>query len=349
MQVPDQVDTFHLRELADDIDKRASRIMADDFNRVVPAAALAEVKAKIHQEVSTLCVEFANDLMELKARLGTQEILSPDRRIPTVEELAADLPSIYTPPQGEDGSEPSAGARQQWSLALLNWVVHSWLQVYGNLMRRLDPTRPVAPQVEMELDDETRLVEVPLPRELDLMADTWQLAKRLTFEYIHVKAEVLRAFGHDVPGVCVNWEQEPDQAWRDAEKAFWSNNLYTPVLLARALRHAFLQALQLTGPAYPVDLGVLPTCQLPILAERVGLQLPFDAQLLGAIASHLDSCQSYCDTLSVSLLYPTYRIVGKVVRDLLALPKAPNLPEHAAAVLAEAMGAENEPQSEAGY
>jgi len=341
MRIEDRVDPFKLHKLAEDIDRRTFRIMAEDFNKAVAPDALTALKDNIRQEVSTLVAEFVNDLMELKQRLGLEELLSPDQRIPTVAELAQQLPLMYSGPSLAKHSGEDQEAWKRWTLTRLNWIIHSWFQVYGSLTQRLDPTSPVSAVAQPVDTGGANPIEVPQPMQIELAASTWQLVRRMTLEYLQAKANLLQAYGQDVPSVNINWVREANQVWRDAEKAFWSNSLSADILLAHALRDALLQALQLTGPAYPVDMRSLDTCQLPFLAQRAGVPLPFTPQLLGDVAFQLESYHSFCAKPDASLLYPLYRIVGEAVRHLLELPDDPTVPERVRQVLAEVIGADD--------
>jgi hypothetical protein len=226
-------------------------------------------------------------------------------------------------------------------------IVYSMIEIQAELSARLGSKAPLTVTVEDPTSSTAPALRVPQPLAIDLIGDIWQLVHRLTHEYTKAKADVLRAHGHAVPPIRLPFVLDRDQAWIDAEKAFWHNAPYGSILLSQALRSAFLHALGIAAGSCPVDLQSLPTWELPAVATRAGLSLPFKAELLGGIAYYLESCQARCVVASVGVLHPVFLILKATVASLLALPHDPALALRARTVLSEMAPANEEAEAHA--
>lgn len=344
---PSNNDPFNLGDLAEDIDRRVFALIIGDFEQLVPMDALARLKKAMLQEVGTLMVELLNDLKYLKQRYKITDLLGEEQRLPTVAQLVDQLPQAYGEPLPTGDAETDAKRREEWAVAQLNWVLHSLLAVYGSLVHQLTPDTPITVEVAVSTEAGDKELSIARPQQIDWAADTWHLVKRLTYEYLEQRAEVVRAYGDAAPQVSITIEDERIRVLDDIRRAFWRNRTYAPLLLLQALREGLLHAIQLNAATAPLDLRRLATNQLPFLAERAGVPLPYPAKALSQVARQLEACQAYCAIWRVSLLYPTYRIVEEVVEHLLGLPLDPDVPQRAAQVLAEATAEQNEQSAQA--
>jgi hypothetical protein len=332
-----EVDPFHLRELSEDIERRTFQILVNDFPSIVSLDALNKVRLDLLNEINTLIAELMNDVLALQQHLGIEDIINRESRIYSLPELAELLPTLCRITPEPDGVAASSEDLKQQCITQVKWVVHVWMQVFANLAQRLSDKNPMAVQVEVRSGDEDKLVSVPLPMEIDIAVSTWQMVRRLVMEYLQKKADLLRAYGDNLRPIMINYTHDNDLAWNEARSAFWNNTSTAAVVLLQGMRDAFLQALDLRGPEYPVDLRMLPTDQLPFLAQRVGVIQPFDPKVLHTIALNLEWWQAYCTIAPVSLLYTYYRIVGETVEKLQVQPPSQEMRRKVNEILAQCM------------
>jgi hypothetical protein len=341
-----EIDPFNLHELVEDIDRRAFKILMDDFPAVVPPEALDKIRGDLLLEVNTLVGEMLNDIFALQQQLGIDDIINPQKRIFTLAEVAEQMSIVYSQPKITGDDEVDREARKRWCVAQVNWVIYSWIQVYGNLVKRLSGTIPMTVQAVIDTGTEDKLVSVPRPLEIDIAMNTWQMVKRLVLEYFQKKADSLRACGENALNISINLQDRNDRLLQNAREAFWHNEFHTAVLLLQAFRDAFLKVLQLRDPDCPIDLRDLPTAQLPSLAQQAGVSLPFDFAFLTRIAMQLETCQAACGTMPVSVLYPAYRIVEVIVENLLGLPADPGVKQKVFDILVRTMEGNHDDQAE---
>lgn len=314
MTIPPNVDPFHLVELTNDIDRRCFNVMVRDLPSVISVGAIRETRRKLRNEVRDLVSTMTTDWQELQRQTGRADILPPNHRLLDMEGLVELLPRVYSPPTLGAGTEGGAKALEDWYVDRVRWIIDSWFKVYGHLITRLsDETEPLG---DVRLDEPGDKEAMPVPRPLELYTDMdlWRLVHRLTIEYVHARADLMRIAD---PSILPGAMQVSDEDWLEvASEAFWRIKPSAPSLLIDALRQALLLTLRLPDPRLRVDLRALPTSSLVILAAEAGLAFPVEVQVLVDVVLHLEGCQAYCKTPPASMLYPAYRIVDHVVKSL---------------------------------
>ena len=313
------LDPFNIAKLTATIDRGMFRIFTRDFPAVVSEDSLKSIKLKLRDEAGTLITEMWNDIRHLNAHSKVGNFLVSEDRIPTLSQMAAQLPVIFTYPDRTGEAEADGKALIQHHIGRVKWTFNIWLQVYGQLLQRIADGSPVAVETTIDFEGVEELVRVPLPSEIEAINCAWQIARRLTFEYLQAKAELLIAAGEDVPRIAI----DDDESSRDVvalRRAFWANEPNTSISMLFALRSALLRSTGLKGQDLPIDLRLLPTDQLIVLAHGAGVQFPIALELLGNIAYDLEGIFFSCRPIAVSLLYPFYRILDTTIAHLNELP-----------------------------
>jgi len=333
MNIHSDVDPFNLARLTEDIDRGFLRILMREFPSVVSEEALSNIRVKIRDEVRTLISEMLSDIQNLNTLPAVGGFLKPDERIQTVKQMAEQLATVFDISTASDEKEDTKSIAYWQGRA--KWIFFIWLQVYGNLMQRVGNSEAVVGETTFQFEGGDEHIRVPLPSQIDNMYNIWQLTRRLTLEYLQAKAELLIASGENVPHIQITHDDAKERGTIELSKAFWGNNPQGSLMILHSLRSVLLSVLQLDNRELPIDLRLLPTNQLILLAHESGIQLPFALEVLGNLTYDLEGSYYHCRPIPVHILYPIYRIMDETITYLSNLKPSEEVAERALAILSQ--------------
>lgn len=333
MITPPNIDPFNLVSLSEDINERCLRILASDFPAVVSEASLNTLKEKFRDEIFALFTEMLNDWQCLREKDNLSNLLGKDWVIPTVEMMVQKFPSIYQQPPSDELANGNQ-ANIQWHAAQVEWTVNAWMQVWGHLTKQVQTKSVEDGKVDKKRDDEELLIDIPRPSEILVITRLWQKIRVLTFEYLQKKARLLEAIGEE--SVQIDIANERRSLINEANQAFWEHKSDAHILLLQAFRETLIQTLRLNKEVAALP-GQLSTSNLLGIAYMSGLEFPFEAQVIGNIVFDLERFQDNCEEPEVSYLYPAFRILDRVIRELSEMPFNEDAHKQVCAILNQAI------------